>query len=85
MGKKKTLSVLFVNGDSMRVDVPRKAYFSCEGDHLFVRMPWRKNYGSRIIGYYTGVVSFRDTSLVTSRQYYVHSAKGTTGNLELEA
>lgn len=85
MRKKKTLSVLFVNGDSMRVDVPRKAYFSCEGDRLFVRMPWRKNYGSHIIGYYTGVVSFRDTSLVTSRQYYVPSAKGTTGNLELEA
>lgn len=85
MGKTKTLSVLFTNGDSMRVNVPRKAYFSCEGDRLLVHMPWRKNYESHIIGYYTSVVSFRDTSLVTSRQYYVTSDKGTTVNMELEA
>ena len=85
MGKTKTLSVLFNNGDSMRVDVPSKAYFSCEGDRLFVRMRWRKNYESHIIGYYTGVVSFRDTSVTTSRQYYVTSDKGTTVNMELEA
>lgn len=85
MGKTKTLSVLFTNGDSMRVNVPRKAYFSCEGDRLLVHMPWRKNYESHIIGHYTGVVSFRDTSLMTSRQYYVTSDKGTTVNMELEA
>ena len=84
MGKKKTLSVLFTNGDSMRVDVPRKAYFSCEGDRLLVHMPWRKNYESHIIGYYTGVVSFRDTSVMTSRQYYITSDKGTTVIMDLE-